>query len=350
MKASMLASLIAVAASQDVFLGNTLDVVMSANKTGGGRSGGGRRRTACDVSTLDFNNPSPACLAPVQAEKRNIHEPDSFIPSVFSRIAFAPSTHGVHDLDLGTYTGQGKILVYGTSKYLLETAHGKLFNTGHHSSEMFTPLYHFGRAGFEFVFVTSDGAPIAIEEWTFPMATAADGFPAFEDKLRATSATHQAAMNSPKLASEVDPDLSGYLAIFIPGGHAPLIDMHQDRSLGLLLRRAHEIELPILSLCHGPSALRSAALGGEFPFRGYKVKIFPDATDDSSPSLGYLPGHLKPEDHAAAQLVALGMELEGTELDDSVHQDRELITGMSNLAAQNFAEFAITSLLAKYQS
>jgi len=303
----------------------------------------------CDVSTMDFNNPSAVCLAPVPAEKRDHGDSDSLIPSVFSRISFSPSTHGVHDLDLGTYTGQGKILVYGTSKYFLETANGKLFNTGHHTSEMFTPLYHFGRAGFEFDFVTNDGVSVAMEEWTFPMATAADGFPAFEDKLRATAATHRASMNSPKLPSEIPADLSGYLAIFIPGGHGPLIDMHQDRALGALLRQAHEIELPILSLCHGPSALASAALGGEFPFRGYKVKVFPDATDDYSPSLGYLPGHLKPEDRAAARLVALGMELEGTELDDSVHQDRELITAMSNLGAQKFAEFAITSLLAKYQ-
>jgi len=307
------------------------------------------QKEGCDVSTLDWNNPSAACLAPVPAEKTHPRDQDSFIPSVFSRIAFSPSTHGFHDLDLGTYTGAGKILVYGTSKYLLQMDNGNFFHTGHHSSELFTPLYHFERAGFEFEFATVDGGPIAIEEWTFPMATAADGFPAFEDKLRETQATHRAAMDSPKSVLQLDRDLSDYLAIFIPGGHGPLIEMHNDKAFGHLLRVAHEKALPIMSLCHGPNVLRSAALGGDFPFRGYKVKIFPDATDDYTPSLGYLPGYLKPGYRPAAELVALGMELEGIELDDSVHQDRELITAMSNLGAQNFAEFAIKSLLAKYQ-
>jgi len=58
---------------------------------------------------------------------------------------------------------------------------------------------------------------------------------------------------------------------------------------------------------------------------------------------------LKPEDQAESKLVELGMEIMNVELDDSVYQDRELITGSSNLGAQKFSEFAIPILLAKYQ-
>jgi molecular chaperone Hsp31 and glyoxalase 3 len=311
----------------------------------------------CDMDALNWRNTwefmrhPRACLAPVPAEKRTRDEPDSFIPSVFSSLASSPSTQDVEDLELGPYTGQGKILVYTTSKYLLEMANGLFFNTGAHTSELLLPLYHFARAGFDqFEFVTRDGMPTAVEEWNFAMAVAGNGFPAFEDKLRATAATHRDAMNSPKRTSEIPKDLSGYLGIFIPGGHAPIIETHLDSDLGALLRQAHAMDLPIMTLCHGPTALRSAALGGEFPFVGYKTKVFPDSADAQSPMVGYLPGYLKPEDQVGARLTELGMEIVGDDLDDSVYKDRELITGASNFGAQKFAELAITSLLAKYQN
>lgn len=254
-------------------------------------------------------------------------------------------------MELGPYTGQGKILVYTTSKYLVEMANGLFFNSGVHTSELLLPLYHLARAGFDqFEFVTRDGLPVALEEWTFPLATAGGGFPAFEDKLRATAATHREAMNSPKRSSEIPKDLSGYLGIFIPGGHGPLVEFHLDSDLGALLRQAHASELPIMTLCHGLTSLRAAALGGEFPFVGYKTKVFPDATDDQNPTVGYLPGFLKPEDHVEAALMELGMEgVAPIDMDDTVYQDRELITGNTNLGAQKFSELAITSLLAKYQ-
>merc|ERR1712071_393220 len=95
------------------------------------------------------------------------------------------------------------------------------------------------------------------------------------------------------------------------------------------------------------TALRAAALDleGEFPFKGYKTKIFPDAVDNWSPSVGYLPGHLKAEDQPEHLLKELGMQIMNTESDDSVYQDRELISGASNQAAQKFAELMIQVLL-----
>merc|ERR1712054_394284 len=99
--------------------------------------------------------------------------------------------------------------------------------------------------------------------------------------------------------------------------------------------------LPTLSLCHGPTALRSAALGGAFPYNGYTTCVFPDTADDSSPSFGYLPGHLKPEDKVEAHLKTLGMTIKNTQMDNTTHEDRELITGASQLAAQAFSELAV---------
>lgn len=302
----------------------------------------------CDVATMDMQNPSQECLAPVLAEKRSPGEPDSYIPSVYSRTAFSPSTHDVHDLQLGPYKGTGKILVYSTSKYLVEMANGKLFNSGVHTSEILLPMYHFARAGFDkFDFATRDGGAIAFENWTFPMATGTNGGEPYEHKLRDTADRYSQGLNNPMKTEDVAPDLNGYVGIFIPGGHGPLVEFHLDNAMGALLRKAHDMQLPILSLCHGPTVLRAAALDwkGEFPFKDYKTKMFPDAVDVWSPSVGYLPGQLKAEDHAEHQLKELGMQIMNTEMDDSVYQDRELISGASNQGAQKFAELAIQVLL-----
>jgi len=179
------------------------------------------------------------------------------------------------------------------------------------------------------------------------MAIGSNGFPSYESLLRETAAKHQQEMSHPKRSADIPKDLSGYAGILMPGGHGPLVDAHLDADLGALLRQAHAMELPIMTLCHGPTVLRSAALGGEFPFKGYKTKMFPDAVDVylAGEDLGYLPGFLKPEDHAESKLVELGMEIMNTEFDDSVYQDRELITGASNLAAQKFSELALRALL-----
>jgi len=297
----------------------------------------------CDPTAMDWANPSAECLAPVPAPKRVNGEPDSFIPSVFTRAAFAPACKDVKDLDLGTYTGDEKILVYGTSKWLVPTTTlegvAKLFNTGHHTTEILLPMYHFARAGFTFDFVTMDGGSMTLEEWTYPMAYG------YEDLLRQTGVQYKEAMDHPLKASAVRKDLSGYKAIFIPGGHGPLAEEHLDADFGALLRTAHGMSLPVMSLCHGPNAFRSAALGGEFPFKGYETKVFPDASDQMTPSIGYLPGYLNEEDHAEQKLKDLGMTIMSEALDDTVHQDRELVTGTSNLAAQKFSELALTVLL-----
>lgn len=287
------------------------------------------------------------------AEKRDPNEPDSYIPSKMSLYASGPpATHHVADLEKddaywhffpSQYKGAGKILVYATSKYLLNTSNGKFFNTGHHTSEFLLPLYHLMRAGFTNIDIaTMDGGRVALEEWTFPLAA---GY--YEDKLRKTQADLKEKLENPMNIQEVNPDLHGYIAIFMPGGHGPVIEEHKDPTFGALLRKAHSKAMPLFAICHGPTALRSAALGGEFPFAGYKIAVFPDSMDDASPKFGYLPGYLKEEDKVEAHLKKLGMEVQNTEMDDMVVQDRELITGASQLAAQKFSKVAVQVLLSR---
>ena len=53
-------------------------------------------------------------------------------------------------------------------------------------------------------------------------------------------------------------------------------------------------DLFTITLCHGPGALLSTALDNQkFIYDGYKMAVFPDAVDEMTPVVGYLPGHMK---------------------------------------------------------
>jgi len=287
-------------------------------------------------------------LNPVLAQNENPSDPESWTPSKLSSGSSTPTVKKIEELTIETpYTGGKKVLVLCTTKKFLEMANGKFFNTGHQASETFLPIYWMEKCGFAFDIATPDGAPVAIEEWTFPMATG------YEDRLREIQSKLQDQLSAPKKMTDILPggtvDLSPYAAIFLPGGHGPVIEQHKIEALGKILRAAHEISLPTISICHGPNALRAAAIGGgEFPYKGYKLCVFPDKMDKSTPKFGYLPGYMKEEDMVEAELKKLGCLIQNKEMDDSTCIDRELVTGASQAASQTLAFAACRFLADKY--
>lgn len=278
---------------------------------------------------------------PADAYRRSEAEKPSFAPSALS-LSSSKLTEFAELTFARRYAGDKRILVLGTSQFLLPCVNGTFFNTGHHSTETLLPMYHLDKAGFEFDIATADGAPLALEEWTFPLAVG------YEAELRQMQDKVREKLARPLRFEDVPEALDSYAAVFLPGGHGPLIDMHTHASLGRLLRSAHERGVTTVSLCHGPSGLRAAAVDGEFPYRGYKICVFPDSMDRLSPKLGYLPGRLAEEYQCEAKLAALGCLVQNRKMDDSVVVDRELVTGASQLAAQKTAEVVVRLLAEKF--
>ena len=71
--------------------------------------------------------------------------------------------------------------------------------------------------------------------------------------------------------------------------------------------------------------------------------VFPDAIDEQTPMVGYLPGHMKAG--VSERLKSLGANIINTESDNSVCVDRKLITGASPLASNELGKLAATTLL-----
>lgn len=240
---------------------------------------------------------------------------------------------------------RGKILMLCTEEKNLEMQNGKYFSTGNHPVEMLVPILHLQDAGFEIEVFTLTGKAVKLEMWAFPEKDEAvhQIFEEFKPKFHSP---HSLA----ELVSQDSFQLNAFAAVFIPGGHGALMGLPQSTDVKKLIYRAHENNLLMLSICHGPAAFISAAIDepeGEFIYRGYKIAAFPDGVDSVTPWMGYMPGHLKWK--FGKRLKGLGMEIVNKMADKSCHRDRNLITAASPLAANDFGQMAAKALIERIE-
>ena len=88
---------------------------------------------------------------------------------------------------------------------------------------------------------------------------------------------------------------SEYVAVFVPGGHGPLVGLPFSDDVAKGLQWVLDNDRHIVSICHGPAALLALVAEGDarnFRFAGYTITTFPDASDRMIPDSGYMPGHL----------------------------------------------------------
>ena len=73
------------------------------------------------------------------------------------------------------------------------------------------------------------------------------------------------------------------------------------------------------------------------------MAVFPDAIDEQTPMIGYLPGQMP--SGLSEKLKGLGANIVNTESDKTVCLDRKLITGASPLASNELGKLAAETLL-----
>lgn len=266
---------------------------------------------------------------------------NAFFPSKFALGQFTSPKSDLDGADYPQpYKGSRRILVIGTDERYLKMDNGTLFSTGNHAIETLVPMYHLRQAGFEFDVATVSGNSMKFEFWAMPKE---------DEAITGLHETLIEQFQKPFCLSDIVKDLgpnSNYAAVFIPGGHGPLIGLPFSTDVAAVLRWALDNERHILAICHGPAALLSlSATGdvGDFPFAGYTITAFPDATDRMIPGIGYMPGHLTWQ--FGEKLKALGVTIANSEPDNSTYKDRKLLTGAGPLAANALGKLAAETLL-----
>ena len=269
-----------------------------------------------------------------------LEEDGSYSPSSLALSLGTVSKTDFEDIKYTKYEGdKSKVLVIFTEEKNLEMKNGKLFSTGNHPIEALVPMLHLKNAGFDFEIATPSGKPVVFEMWAFPEEDANVTAIYNEYKLR---------FEKPKKVTEFIVNSfandSSYAAVFIPGGHGAMIGLPEDKNVGKVLNWAYQSDLFTITLCHGPGVLLSTALDNQkFLYDGYKMAVFPDAVDEMTPMIGYLPGHMKKG--VSERLKNLGVTIVNTESDKTVCVDRKLITGASPLASNELGKLAANTLL-----
>ena len=274
------------------------------------------------------------------SSRPNLEEDGSYSPSSLALILGTVSKTDFEEIKYTKYQGdKSKVLVIFTEQKNLEMKNGKSFSTGNHPVEALVPMLHLKNAGFDFEIATPTGKPVVFEMWAFPEQ---------DQQVKAIYNEYKSSFEHPKKLTEFITNSfandSSYAAVFIPGGHGAMIGIPDDRNVGKVLNWAHQNDLFTITLCHGPGALLSTTLDNQkFLYDGYKMAVFPDAIDEMTPLIGYLPGHMILG--VSERLKNLGAIIVNTESDKTVCVDRKLITGASPLASNELGKLAANTLL-----
>jgi putative intracellular protease/amidase len=255
-----------------------------------------------------------------------------------------------------------KVLVILSSANEVEIQDGKKFKSGFYLDELVVPLRKIIAADFTPVFANPKGNAAS-----FAPDSNSKMFFGGDDAARANAVEYVESiveLKHPKTFADVIKEgTDDYVGVFIPGGHAPLQDLGQDKDLGKILKAFHETGRPTAVLCHGPIALvstvpdpdgfRRAMIAGDFqaanavasgwPYAGYRLTVF--SSFEEAALEGMLGGRVL--FHAADALAQAGAHVDRVAaFHPNVIVDRELVSGQQPFSSHELGEVFVAKLQA----
>ena len=255
---------------------------------------------------------------------------------------------------------KGQVLVLLSSENQLALKDGQHYATGYYLNEFGVPADRLLKAGYELVLVTPRGnAPSVDQKSVDPQYFGGDA--AEMQRIQQVVAGLPGIDDSLSLDEVLAGDLAQYEGLFIPGGHAPLIDLANNPQVGTLLRHFHQAGKPTAAICHGPIALlaaqadpqgyEAALVRGDQPaatdwtYQGYRMTIFSDPEEAGFE--GSLDG-ARIRYYPAPAMAAAGGDMQYAKAwQPHVVVDRELITGQNPFSDKALAEALIDQLEAR---
>jgi len=257
---------------------------------------------------------------------------------------------------------KGKVLVIGSNATQIAVQGGGWAATGQYLNETVVPAMAVIAAGYEVVLATPTGDKPHIDEAS-DVADHFGGDEAAFQRARDFFANDPLMNRVQTLRLVIDGGLDQYLGVFVPGGHAPVVDLIDNTETGEILRHFHDSGKPTALLCHGPVAVlaavpharefkaamvagdaaKAAELAKGWQYAGYEMTIFSEAEEKIAEEhllkgklYFYMPGALK----VAGGRVTTG----AVNFAANVVEDRELITGQNPGSDKPLAEKFVAAL------
>jgi putative intracellular protease/amidase len=258
---------------------------------------------------------------------------------------------------------KGKVLVVLSSAHQLVLKDGKTYATGYYLNEFEVPYCKLVAAGYQPVIADPNGDE--------PVMDAHSNNALFfggDDAARAAAFQYVQGIDQLKhphtLASVVAEGTKGYAGIFIPGGHAPLVDLLKDKNLGKILVSFHTTHRPTAIICHGPVALLSTlpdpnafvasmiagdgkanSLAQGWPYAGYRMTVFSTGEEQALESPGplYIGGDV--QFYPVNALAEAGAHVDTVaNWHSNVIVDHELITAQQPMSATALGDVLVAKL------
>jgi putative intracellular protease/amidase len=200
--------------------------------------------------------------------------------------------------------------------------------TGLWLEEFAVPYLAAVEAGIAVTVASPQGGAVPLDPKTEP-----------SDKQRDTwAAALQALQHSVTLASVQGETFD---AVFIPGGHGPMVDLATDAAVHMLVSRHDAAGKVIAAVCHGPAALVHAKRADGQPFfSGRRATGFTNAEEFLARLKDVVPFLLEDE------MKASGADFHSalSPLISHVEQDGNLITGQNPHSSEAVAKALVAAL------
>jgi putative intracellular protease/amidase len=153
---------------------------------------------------------------------------------------------------------KGKVLVLVSSGHGLPLKDGKVYTgAGYYLNELTVPTRALMKEGYEITFANPKGntpqldVHSAVPDFFGGDEARLEDYLKFRDSLTGLK-------NPTRISDVIASGLDQYDAVFVPGGHGPMIDLLDDPDAGTVMRHFHQTSMPTAVLCHGPISLLSA--------------------------------------------------------------------------------------------
>jgi putative intracellular protease/amidase len=258
------------------------------------------------------------------------------------------------------------VLVTGSNATRIELQGGGSAAIGQYLNETAVPAMALIDAGYEVVLATPDGTKPHIDE----VSDSVRSFGGDEDayaRAKSFFADHPSMNQVRTLRSVIEGGLYDYAGVFVPGGHAPVVDLMQDAEMGTILRHFHEAGKPTALLCHGPIAIaaampsarefRAALIAGDEAkaadlakgsvYAGYRMTVF-SASEEAWAEENLFGGKLYFDMPKALRLAGGEVTTNPVDFAPNLVVDRELITGQ-NPASDHLIAAGLVEVLDRFR-
>jgi len=221
---------------------------------------------------------------------------------------------------------------------IIATSHAVMGDTGEPTGvwleELTTPYYQFADAGFEVDVYSIQGGAIPIDPRSLQ---AKGGNEESVERYLQDETVQEAFAHTPSVETF---DVSGYDAVFLPGGHGTMWDYPSSAALKRVVRTAMEGDTVLAAVCHGPAAFVGVEDSNGTPIiKGRRVTAFSDTEEAAVGLTEAVPFLLE------TRLRELGADVKVAE-DFQPHAVRDglLITGQNPASAGPAAKLLVEAL------